>query len=144
MFQLGCDKKWVAQGHWFITGIQPCFPLLNDVLKASILDIITLGCPQNVAPNDSITAESHSLLGTRDSRSSSADFCIYILDFLFHKRSCKDVNADEAYSVWFLTVLSFLSDQLLWREVLCLRINHPQFTRSEFINELIQMRNISP
>lgn len=49
MFQLSCYKKWVAWGHWFITGIQLCFHLLNDILKASILNIITLGYPLSTA-----------------------------------------------------------------------------------------------
>lgn len=61
MFQLSCYKKLVAGGHRFITGIQLCFHLLNGILKASILNIITLGYPLSTALNDSITAECSSL-----------------------------------------------------------------------------------
>lgn len=43
------------------------FSLLNDILKTSILNIITLRYPQTLALNDSITTESHFVLGAQDS-----------------------------------------------------------------------------
>lgn len=60
-FQLSHYKKWVAWGHWFITGSQLCFHLLNDILKASILNIITLGYALSTALDDSIISECSSV-----------------------------------------------------------------------------------
>lgn len=100
---------------------------LNDILKAFLLSIITLGHPE-CGPK--WFNYSWKLLSSRSTRLQKPIFSIlYLQDlFFFYKRSCENVSADEYY-VLSSCIVSFLSDLYLWSSVSCLRTNDAQFTK---------------
>lgn len=89
--------------------------------------LITFGCPQTVAPNDSIMPESHFLPGTQDSGSTSAFFCVRRKFFSFINTPARMYVQMKINSVQFLTVLSFWSSFI--KQSVRSRINHLQFTK---------------